>query len=105
MSEWISVEERLPQVAEGDHEELIVCVRRGHNGKVYVFAARYLNKYPLYSEYHEDADEDGMLISTGWYDVKQHCEYDDWYSELIEPRSGDVITHWMPLPPPPSTPC
>ena len=96
--QWVSVSESLPDVPEGDEQEVIVCVRRAHNGQPYVFSARYLNKFPLHNECHPDADEDGCLITTGWHDVKEHSEYDGWYSPLIEAGSGDEVTHWMPLP-------
>ncbi len=96
--QWVPVSERLPEVPEGDEQELIVCVRRSRNGESYVFSARYLNKYSLYSKGHPDADEDGFFEATGWHDVKEHREYDGWYSPLIDANSGDEVTHWMPLP-------
>ncbi|WP_430293036.1 DUF551 domain-containing protein [Pseudomonas sp. B1-22] len=100
---WISASERLPEVKEGDEQEVIVCVRRAHNGQSYVFSARYLNQFALYTEGHPDADENGCLISTGWHDVKEHSEYDGWYSPLIAVE-GDEVTHWMPLPAAPGVP-
>jgi hypothetical protein len=95
---WVPVSERLPEVPQGDEREVIVCVRRAHNNQSYVFSARYLNEYPLYSEFHPDADENGCFHATGWHDVKEHADHDGWYSPLIEVDSGDEVTHWMPLP-------
>lgn len=90
---WIPVGERLPEVLEGDEQEVIVSVKRAHDGKSYSFSARYLNSFPLHSDY-----EDEPMIVTGWHDVKEHAEYDGWYSPLIDSSSGDEVTHWMPLP-------
>lgn len=98
---WIKCSERTPSVAEGDYQYFSVCVQRGHNGKRYVFPAVYLNKYGLYSEHDPEADEDGCLPSTGWYDVKQHYEYDNWFSPLLDAASGDELISWQSLPPAP----
>ncbi|MFR0690195.1 DUF551 domain-containing protein [Enterobacterales bacterium AE_CKDN230030158-1A_HGKHYDSX7] len=100
---WIRTVDRLPEVKEGDEQEVIVCVRPAHNGNSYVFSARYLNKYPLHSEGHPDADEEGMFLATGWHDAKEHSDYDGYYSPLLDTK-GDVVTHWMPLPAAPGVP-
>jgi hypothetical protein len=90
---WIAVSDRLPEVPEGEEQEVIVCVKRAHNGESYVFSARYLNAFLLYND-----DIDGeSTTATGWNDVKEHSEYDGWYSRLIDDGSGDEVTHWMPL--------
>lgn len=94
---WIPVSERLPDVPDGDEREVIVCVKRAHNGQSYSFSARYLNNFPLHSD-----SEDEPAFVTGWYDVKEHAEYDGWYSPLIDSSSGDEVTHWLPLPAAPS---
>lgn len=99
-SGWVAVKDGLPDVKEGEDRELMVCVRRARNGKSYVFAARYLNQYPLHSEGHPDSDEEGMFLATGWHDVKESADYDGWYSPLIDVE-GDEVTHWaelLPLP-------
>jgi hypothetical protein len=93
-SPWIPVSERLPDVPEGDEQEVIVCVQRAHNGKRYVFSARYLNKFPLFC-----GDEE-PLLATGWHDVKEHADYDGWY-EPLSLSDGDEIVGWQPLPPAP----
>lgn len=92
-SGWIGVEDRLPEVAAGDEGEFIVCVYRSHNGESYSFSARFLNDYPLHTDY-----EDEPALHSGWYDVKEHADYDGWYSPLIDENSGDKVTHWMPMP-------
>lgn len=98
--QWVPVSERLPEVPDGDEQEVIVCVKRAHDGKSYCFSARYLNNFPL----HDDYDDEPKVV-TGWHDVKEHADYDGWYSPLIDRESGDAVTHWMPLPaaPAPST--
>lgn len=90
---WIAVSDRLPEVPEGEEQEVIVCVKRAHNGESYVFSARYLNTFLLYN----DDIDDESTTATGWHDVKEHSEYDGWYSKLIDDGSGDEVTHWMPL--------
>jgi len=90
---WIAVSDRLPEVPEGEEQEVIVCVKRAHNGESYVFSARYLNAFLLYN----DDIDDESTTATGWHDVKEHSEYDGWYSKLIDDGSGDEVTHWMPL--------
>lgn len=92
-SGWIGVEDRLPEVAAGDEGEFIVCVYRSHRSESYSFSARFLNDYPLHTDY-----EDEPALHSGWYDVKEHADYDGWYSPLIDEKSGDKVTHWMPLP-------
>ncbi|TLP68199.1 DUF551 domain-containing protein [Pseudomonas nitroreducens] len=94
---WIAVTDQLPTVQDGQEQEFIVCVHRAHDGKRYVFSARWLNNFPLHSEGHPDADDDGCMLATGWHDVKEHSDYDGWYSPLIT-TEGDAVTHWMPLP-------
>ena len=37
----------IPQINSGTQKEFICAVRRAHSGKVYSFAATYLNAYPL----------------------------------------------------------
>ncbi|PKM01062.1 MAG: hypothetical protein CVV19_00620 [Gammaproteobacteria bacterium HGW-Gammaproteobacteria-9] len=71
MSEWISVEERVPPIREEDND----CT-----ADVLAFNEARNMLAAFYS--YEDAE---------WYDM-----------------NGDMIlevTHWMPLPAPPSTPC
>lgn len=91
MSKWIKCSERLPDVPQGSDKDFIVCVRRAHNWKSYVFAASYLNGKALYSE-EDDADEDGMISVTGWRREMADDEYDTaWHSILCD---GDEVTHW-----------
>lgn len=95
MSEWISVDERLPDVEFGENQEFIVCVYRKLQDRSYCFAAQYLNAMQLYNEC-----EDDERLFSGWHDVKEHADYDGWYSPL-ELHEGDKVTHWQPLPEPP----
>ena len=95
MSGWIKCSERLPEVELGENQEFIVCVYRKRQGKSYSFAAQYLNAMQLYNDC-----EDEEKLFTGWHDVKEHADYDGWYSPL-ELSDGDAVTHWQPLPPPP----
>lgn len=98
MSEWISVDERLPDVPSGHDKEFIVSVRRAHNGKTYAFSACYLNRKELYSE-DDDADEEGLVYVTGWRREMSDDEYDTAWHSILD--HGDVVTHWQPMPEPP----
>jgi hypothetical protein len=89
---WISVTERLPDVKPEQMGRFLVACRRAHNGKTYVLEACYLNAYPLCST----NDEDEEVPFTGWYQNKEHADYDDFYAPIN--TGGDEVTHWMPLP-------
>lgn len=98
MSEWIRVGERLPDVKPGEVKSVIVCVRREHNGKSYVFSANYLNCYELLNEEH--GDEDGIILATGFYD-EDYFNGEEGFSLCCPRDTADEVTHWMPLPEPP----
>lgn len=91
--EWISVKNRLPEVKQGGHDTFLVACRRAHSGETYVFQAVYLNGYLL----SDTRDEEIEKPFTGWYDTKDHSDYDE-YFEPIDNVAGDEVTHWMPLP-------
>ena len=99
-SEWISVEDRLPE--SGVHV-LVACEMRGQylQGR-YVCDGYYAKAktHPSYGnpdecavEYIEEDDEYYLL--EGWYEVIKN--WDDYSSIVID----DFVTHWMPLPEPP----
>nr|WP_314583521.1 DUF551 domain-containing protein [uncultured Pseudomonas sp.] len=97
--QWIACSDRLPEVAEGCQQEFIVCAKHNQSGKVVVMSALYLNAYPLYCDYDDDeADEDGNIPHTGWYDAKSNGDDANCYSEIDDSRAK--VTHWMPLPQP-----
>lgn len=98
MSEWIKCSDQMPDQPNDSDEQLIVAVKRASNGKTYVFAASFLNKKELYSE-EEDADEEGRIYATGWYELRDDPEYETAWYKILE--VGDEVTHWMPLPSPP----
>lgn len=97
-SAWVVAEGRLPEIPAGDSREFIIACQRGHNGKTYVFAAEYLNAKLLLTD-DDDCPEDGMPF-TGWYQERDDSsgEYTAWNPVC---QAGDVVTHWMPLPPAP----
>lgn len=93
LTEWVSVEERLPENSEC-WETYIVIVNRSH--------------WPTSSYDPCDAPYDETLVSTAKYDSKQkiwHIDWDEQLNALIDienaPLNGDYVTHWMPLPAPP----
>ncbi len=97
-SEWISVDERLPE--SGVHC-LISCtvkhINRTHGQ--YACVGHYAEKFKhlaygvdddCVSEYNEENDE--FYIAEGWYEVIKN--WDDYGFVAID----DFVTHWMPLP-------
>jgi hypothetical protein len=96
VSQWISVEERLPEVKNEDYEFVLVAVDSAHTGKTHVFEAAYLNQVEVMTE-------DGNYISfTGWHTRSEHPDYDGWYEPIGGNGDDRVVTHWMPLPLPPA---
>lgn len=104
MMEWISVNDKLPELPEGHRKLVIVSVYRKHSNKSYVFTAEYLNKVwvELDGDY-EDGDEEYYL--TGWFTVENDVtgNYDKVFEYVAGPDTGDIVTHWMPLPLPPGS--
>jgi hypothetical protein len=87
----------IPIVKDGSLRSFIVMTRG--KTKEHVFAAYYLNRYPL--EYdpdcvckNEDDHEDGCP-TTGWFYDNSNFEYDNCYHAL----EGEVIA-WAELPTP-----
>ena len=95
--EWISVKDRLPELAANSEQEFIVAIKRAHNGKTYVMAANYLNGLMLIPF---DGDECGEKPFTGWHKLMTS---DGDFDTCWEPQEtdGDLVTHWQPLPLPP----
>lgn len=97
-SEWISVEERLPD--SGVHCLISCAVKRiGGTLGQYVCVGYYAEKFKhlaygvdddCVSEYNEKNDE--FYIAEGWYEVIKN--WDDYGFVAI----NDYVTHWMPLP-------
>lgn len=86
MSEWISVEERLPS----EEEDVLVLVREvEHYG-------RHLEKREVYRNVYV-----GWRIDDEWATV--YCHGFNYLEKEVEkyPDSDFKITHWMPLPKPP----
>lgn len=94
---WISVEERLPDVEQGRSEMFLVCALSTAYKKQSVYPAYYLNEFVLRSDDEDIADEDGYVISNGWFYLDAYIMD---YSKI--PDSDEYkITHWRPLPEPP----
>lgn len=95
---WVPCSERLPEVAQFDQQEFIVSVQR--KDKVITMSALYLNAYPLYCEDHDDADDEGYVPHTGWYDAKSNGDDANSYTLINDSWYGSTVTHWMPMPKP-----
>lgn len=100
-SEWISVEERLPE--SGAHCLLCCDIKRiDGTHRQYVCDGYHAERWKeecsnsdddCAVEYNEEDDE--YYLCEGWYEVIKN--WDDYTSIAI----ADTITHWMPLPEPP----
>jgi hypothetical protein len=85
MSEWISVEDRLPEFAHDAGYVLVAC-EGGNVDKSFFCANReYLSNLKTSGSYSRKAQ--GKL--SGFFEIAH--------------RYGYKITHWMPLPQPPET--
>ena len=101
-SDWISVEERLP---EAEKEVRVLCKASWNSKYRYQCQAFYEPKgmlreasdygwdYECCSEYSEEDDD--YFVNPGWYERIHN--WDDYSAVGI----ADEVTHWMPLPEPP----
>jgi hypothetical protein len=100
-SEWISVDERLPE--SGVHCILCCDMKRidGTHSQ-YVCDGYFVERWKIIAHYVDDdcateynEIEDEYYLKEGWYEVIKN--WDDYNSIVID----DTVTHWMPLPAPP----
>lgn len=78
---WISVDERLPEIPDGQHGVSVIVA-------VYDMIFAEFNFEGGYEVYQAEFDNDGVF---------KNITYPD--GDLIP--IGDKVTHWMPLPDPP----
>lgn len=93
-----------PPIKRGEQKEFIVAVRRARSGKVYSFAASYLNAYPL--EYRDGCPKgegcsgegcDDGCPTTGWFlQVGDDCDGAMFHD--LELRDGDEFLGWREVP-------
>ncbi|WP_341304692.1 hypothetical protein [Pseudomonas sp. TMP25] len=94
---WIKCCERMPDAPLYDAIEVLVAVRRSHDGKVYVFTTEYLNRYPVIKMDQVIQDDDNYMDEvTGWYYASDDEE--TWHRTLGE---DDQVIAWQPKPPAP----
>ena len=97
-SEWISVEERLP---ESGVSCLLCCDVKRYDGthKQYICDGFHAERFKeechfaddeCVVEYNEETDE--YYLHEGWYENINN--WDEYSSIAID----DIVTHWMPLP-------
>lgn len=94
----------IPNVPRGNERQFIAAVRRAHSGKVYTFAASYLNGYQLVYEDgcpKGDGGEgngcDDGCPTTGWYEATGNGE-DALTYEKLSLRKGDEFLGWCAVP-------
>jgi len=102
MSEWISVEERLPESGEN-----VLAYYTNSFSKGRRIRAEYVAPKSREAEWEcadpdtqcveHDEESDCFYLTAGWYELMDNW---DEYSSIAVTEG--VITHWMPLPPPPS---
>ena len=86
MSEWISVDERLPEVG------------------VLVLVFVPPSKYQDHSDMRFDCIDPNDDDAASWYEHNEHYEHFCCIAKppgSIGPSEKAPYTHWMPLPPPP----
>lgn len=100
--EWISVDEMLPESGvccllrcdvkrfDGTHRQYVCDGYHAERFKEECYSA----DDECVTEYNEETDE--YYLHEGWYEVINN--WDDYSSIAI----GDTVTHWMPLPEPPT---
>jgi hypothetical protein len=94
--QWVTVTEKLPEKPMP-----VLCFALNENGKQRIFRAAYARKNELeaneaycddWGEYDEKTDT--YYAPEGWYEWND-CEETHW-------RVPYEVTHWMPLPEPPT---
>ena len=82
----------IPDMPNGmECREIIVCVKRAHNGKMASFSAYYLNDMFLYPN---DVADDGDNY-TGWF-YNDGGEDEPYYLPLL--LQGDELVAWSYVP-------
>jgi len=89
MSEWISVEERMPE--SGLH---VLAYYTNSFSKGRRIRAEYVAQCVGHDE-----ESDSFYLAEGWYELMDNW---DEYSSISVTEG--VVSHWMPLPPPPKHP-
>ena len=95
MSEWISVEDKLPKTDEN------VLVQAGKIQMVAMYAHHGEHEGEAYDELDVGSwseDEEHWYWPEGWYE-QQVC-WDDF--KWLQVGDFVKVTHWMPLPEPPN---
>lgn len=95
----------VPSIELGSSRELILAVYRKHSGKVYSFAAEYLNGYRLRYDYGCPKDKGGVCDgceedgcpTTGWHYV-DGAEDDGCTYHALSLDEGDEIKGWREVP-------
>ena len=97
MSKWVSVEDRLPKA-----HKVVIATFKNERGNSRTVCGYYIRRFETVSEgedgfeeYCEEKDE--YFCCEGWYE-----NIENWDEYTAVHVSEGKITHWMPLPEPPS---
>ncbi|MEA3250176.1 MAG: DUF551 domain-containing protein [Pseudomonadota bacterium] len=101
MSEWISVNDRMPE----PQRDVLICQMYGAAGPKFQVVGKWIKALteeadPDCDDWHEyDEASDEYYVPEGWYE-NQH----NWgeFASIYMP--SESVTHWMPLPGPPEAP-
>jgi hypothetical protein len=96
----------IPTMKPGNMKEFIVAVYRAHSGKVYTFAATYLNGYGLNYESCPKGNASPYEVCEGCEDG---CPTTGWFSQTgdedegstfhaMNMKDGDQLMGWQELP-------
>lgn len=98
MSEWIKCDEQMP--VSGAH--VLLCCEVSPSGNRYTCDGYYAKANSITCgcqdeiNYTYSDDDDEFYLAEGFYEVIKN--WDDYGSITI----SDFVTHWMPLPAPPT---
>lgn len=101
MTDWISVDERLP-----DSSGKVLATYINDHGWRRTICAHYIPRFTILTdgeidtrdEYNEQLDE--YFICEGWYEVMENAL--DYSAVFV---GDEVVTHWMELPDYPEESC